>query len=184
MALSYADYLKTDEWKEVSEQRREIDGNVCVCCGSKTALNVHHAWYPQNWFDTSVDCLRTVCHDCHLVLHRTQEIYDKWGRMWKPTRNGFLEQTGPYDKFKFEVARLAALECWRKNRFSAKDIYSWVNALNEIAKLDRDRYIYRISGEEVTKLLAFAKDCHIENSEPVFNVQRRKTRKKQKTRFK
>lgn len=184
MAWAYADYLKSDGWKEISGKRREIDGNTCVCCGSRENLNVHHAWYPDSWNDTSVECLRTVCHDCHVILHRAQEIYDKWGRMWKPTKDGYLVQEGPYNTFRGELSQLAALECWRKNRFVAKEIYSWVHALNEIIELDNVRYIYRISGEDITRLLAFCKDCFIENNSPTFNMQKRRARKKEKTRIK
>lgn len=184
MARTYADYLKSDSWKKVSGRRKEMDGNVCVCCGSKDDLNVHHAWYPENWDDTSVECLRTVCHDCHIVLHRAYEIYDKWRNMWKPTKDGFLSKERPYDIFSDELSRLVALECWRKNRFVTQEIFPWVRALNEIIRLDKTRYIYRISGNEVVKLLAFGKDCFICNSEPTFNVQKRKAKKKSKTKIK
>ena len=119
-----------------------------------------------------------------MVLHRAQESYDKWGKMWRQTNGGFLAHEGPYDNFLGEISRLAALECWCKNRFVAKDIYPWVRALNEIIELDKVRYTYRISSEEITKLLAFAKDCVIGNNNPTFNVQRRRTRKNSRTKIK
>lgn len=79
----YADYLKTDHWREVKKRHyRLARRKKCYICGSYELLNVHHLVYK--------DChgvsflgrensgiLRTFCADCHHLYHKYFEISGK-----------------------------------------------------------------------------------------------------------
>lgn len=181
---AYADYLRSAQWREVSARRREIDGYKCVCCGSADNLNVHHVNYPPDWYNTTTEHLVTLCHDCHLIIHKSQEQYDKW-REWKITKNGYLDTSNnAFPKFMRDLVMLAGVECWRHNRFTTADVGAWIRKINEVLSRDEKRAIFRISVADTMDFLAFAKDCYIANKSPVIKADRRKYKKKSKTRFK
>lgn len=58
-----------EEWKKKVKTR---DGNICVKCGSRENLHVHHilaySKYPEMRYD--VDNGITLCKDCHLKEHK------------------------------------------------------------------------------------------------------------------
>lgn len=72
---SYRIYLLSDHWKEVSEKRKKIDGYKCVFCGCSESLNVHHLNYDNLWNENIELDLITLCHDCHLKMHKCMDQY-------------------------------------------------------------------------------------------------------------
>lgn len=67
-ALSYVDYLKTPEWREIRKQILERDGFRCVLCNTKGFLHVHHRRYGERCHEESID-LVTLCANCHHRFH-------------------------------------------------------------------------------------------------------------------
>jgi protein tyrosine phosphatase len=64
---AYAEYLKSDHWKELRQKAIE-KSDRCESCGIGENLEVHHLQY-RNWTDCTVDDLMTLCHDCHDIFH-------------------------------------------------------------------------------------------------------------------
>ena len=60
----YYRYIKSDEWKRKSAERKNFDGK-CKCCGSKLNLEVHHKHYKSLKREDVKDDLVTLCRDCH-----------------------------------------------------------------------------------------------------------------------
>ncbi len=72
--MLYADFLKTDYWKEVAKQVRKRDGHKCRVCNSPRSLDVHHRDYRFRGFDhLHMDELTTLCHVCHHRHHFPQD---------------------------------------------------------------------------------------------------------------
>lgn len=71
----YREYRKTSKWKEIARKRIEIDGNMCVMCGSRGStanpLEVHHLTYRSLYHeeDRIYQDLATLCHACHKQVH-------------------------------------------------------------------------------------------------------------------
>ena len=70
----YADYLKSDKWKQVKKdywENEDIDN--CLCCGNEftheVIANYHHFRYSKNWNDDTWENLIMVCTVCHNQLH-------------------------------------------------------------------------------------------------------------------
>ena len=183
MFVMYADYLKTEQWRTVSRERREQDGYKCVCCGSEGNLEVHHVRYPRNWFDTTTDDLRTLCKECHVMVHRLRERFDVHKKFLTFTKNGFIDLSNPVSHAMCcEQERIIALECWKRNLFASKDNIQFINAVRDVTNYDKK--IICVDIQHIWELLAFAKDCYISNSEPEMNTQKRKAKAATKTRFK
>lgn len=66
--MSYADYLKSDEWKEKRNKRVLIDGK-CAICGRPFNLQVHHLTYSNVPNEKTTD-LVTLCGNCHLKIEQ------------------------------------------------------------------------------------------------------------------
>lgn len=67
--ILYQQYLESHEWRSLRAKRKEVDGNVCQSCGSKSQLQVHHIHYPEEWQDTTIDHVVTLCSKCHWKRH-------------------------------------------------------------------------------------------------------------------
>lgn len=64
------DFMVTEVWKKIREQRLTIDGYRCSVCGTAKNLQVHHIHYPEVWGEEDVDNdLKTYCDSCHKILH-------------------------------------------------------------------------------------------------------------------
>lgn len=182
--MKYEDYLQSDSWKDISNKRKNIDGNKCFCCGSSERLQVHHVRYPQNWFDTETDDLRTLCKDCHLVVHKLQEYYDRYSKIFEQYRtdSGALSLSkNPELRFKLktQTARYLAVECWRKNIFSQTDVKQFANAVMQV--VNNCEWCNNLPPlEHVMEFIAIAKDCLIANNKPEFDRSRRKCSKQRK----
>ena len=69
---SYAEYLRSDLWKEIRKKVFSIKGRICHCCG-KRASAVHHTAYT---FKSLVGDTRSlmanmhpICAKCHKKVH-------------------------------------------------------------------------------------------------------------------
>ena len=189
MSEAYAKYLQSEQWRSVSAERRRIDGGKCVICGSTTNLNVHHTYYPADWYETKPEQLRTLCKECHLLVHRLQEIYDHRENGIEYTKNRFVDwdKSSPYatDMLKHESARLCAIECWKRNLFTTTEVSSFIKPFFQIAFPEGGtRAKWSLNIGYILTYLAFAKDCYITNEKPSFNKDRRKHKAASRTRFK
>ena len=89
--MNYAEYLKTDKWKKIAQQRMEIDGYLCCMCGCRgtqaNPLEVHHLSYSHLYHEENriYEDLQTLCHSCHKLLHKGMErVTNAAGRRgWK-----------------------------------------------------------------------------------------------------
>lgn len=74
--LDYDKYIKSEEWKEVREEREFLDGLKCRFCGSAKNLTVHHITY-ENVPNEDMTDLVTLCWTCHNELHKYDDIRKK-----------------------------------------------------------------------------------------------------------
>lgn len=87
----YREYLLSEDWRRVAQQRIEIDGGKCVMCGCEgtnfNRLCVHHLTYRHIFDENPYTDLVTLCESCHKAVHRMMNrINDKSGRRgWKDT---------------------------------------------------------------------------------------------------
>ncbi len=66
-------FVKTAYWKIVADFVKQRDGHRCYRCGANESLQVHHQHYDtkgDEWRD--LECLSTVCNDCHEDIHDLQ----------------------------------------------------------------------------------------------------------------
>lgn len=66
---AYAKFLQTPVWKKLSAACIERDGHKCTECESTEILQAHHLFYRENWWDTELEDLITLCRDCHHAHH-------------------------------------------------------------------------------------------------------------------
>lgn len=70
--ITYDDYLNTDVWRELRNQRLKLDHYRCDQCGTGINVTVHHLRYPDIWGAESIeDDLVTLCASCHARVHQT-----------------------------------------------------------------------------------------------------------------
>lgn len=75
----YADYLKSEKWKQIAKQRLAIDNFQCQCCKcvgtANNPLEVHHISYAHLYHEETrvYEDLVTLCHVCHKGLHKIME---------------------------------------------------------------------------------------------------------------
>jgi hypothetical protein len=67
---AYGDYLKSERWKTLRNERLEKDHHRCVLCGSKNNLRVHHINYEHLENEDEIEWLVTVCDKCHHKWHK------------------------------------------------------------------------------------------------------------------
>jgi 5-methylcytosine-specific restriction endonuclease McrA len=75
---NYADYLKSDKWKQVKEdyaKNEKVDN--CICCNITFDSDIkpqhHHFRYPKDWNDDSWENLIVLCEGCHNLAHSAIE---------------------------------------------------------------------------------------------------------------
>jgi len=71
---AYADYLQTEEWKNLRRMRLKMDNGECMMC-CKPAEHVHHRRYPGILGTEKLDALISLCADCHGKFHDTVSQY-------------------------------------------------------------------------------------------------------------
>lgn len=63
--IGYADYLKSDLWKQIRSEAMKLSVN-CRCCNASTATEVHHMRYTlENLKSFVLGDLVPVCRNCH-----------------------------------------------------------------------------------------------------------------------
>lgn len=65
---AYREFLKTEFWKNLSSEKKRLV-SACEECGSTRKLQAHHTSYPKDWFDSTLDHLKTLCGRCHRRAH-------------------------------------------------------------------------------------------------------------------
>lgn len=68
---TYKDYIKSNEWKEVSRQAKERAGYRCQLCnrsGDDKSLHTHHRTYDRLFFELESDLI-VLCESCHKKFH-------------------------------------------------------------------------------------------------------------------
>ena len=83
----YQQYLHSDKWKTIAQERMKIDGYKCVCCGTTgdttNPLEVHHLSYKYLYREETrvYEDLVTLCHVHHKMLHNIMNrVTNKDGR--------------------------------------------------------------------------------------------------------
>lgn len=69
----YVDYIQSEDWKAIAEERKRIDGNKCVLCGRSDNLQVHHRSYKNLGHEDVMNDLVTLCQDCHEFVHENKD---------------------------------------------------------------------------------------------------------------
>lgn len=68
-AMSYQDYLQTEEWLQTRERILFTAGHRCQVCAAKKHLNVHHNSYKNLGQEERYD-LVVLCQPCHELFHK------------------------------------------------------------------------------------------------------------------
>lgn len=90
---AYREFLKSDFWKKLSDQTKARDGK-CVRCDSAVNLQAHHVRYPNEWFDTKLEDLETLCRACHRAEHGYCAP-SEFDRKWREIERCFNYQQRP-----------------------------------------------------------------------------------------
>lgn len=75
----YQEYLKSDKWKAIAQERLKIDRFMCQgcgCCGTPTnPLEIHHLSYAHLYNEENriYEDLVTLCRACHKQTHKIME---------------------------------------------------------------------------------------------------------------
>lgn len=133
MASTYNDYLQSERWRQTREKRLQIDGRVCVVCGSGKDLNVHHISYRNIGNEDIENDLITLCHPCHAMLHRikvqSEEEYKsalECEQQYKDARGRALWK---------KITDLITVEIWLRDRANGGDIDIWDSGGGMVGKL-------------------------------------------------
>lgn len=62
-------FLKSEFWLALRQKAIERDGGTCIWCGATERLHVHHKIYRDDWYDTRLEDLETLCNTCHRIEH-------------------------------------------------------------------------------------------------------------------
>lgn len=77
---SYAEYLKSDVWKDIRDRAFAENGSDCVCCGA-SATQVHHTRYQmQELNGTNLKHLQPICRSCHYKIEFKEDGKKRTGR--------------------------------------------------------------------------------------------------------
>lgn len=105
----YAQYLESDEWRQMKLRRLEIDNYTCQICGSKGSnmnpLNVHHLSYHNIYHENIDKDLVTLCRSCHMGVHNMMNRItnsETGQRGWKDTLSVSMIS---YNRFREELMR-------------------------------------------------------------------------------
>lgn len=60
-------YYNTTHWRNIRQQRLELDGYRCCHCRSTEGLHVHHWAY--DIFEEDIEDIVTLCSNCHERIH-------------------------------------------------------------------------------------------------------------------
>ena len=105
---SYADYLKSDSWKEIKDKVFLYHGRKCFFCGWDGMLVVHHIRYTRKAFSGFVRDLIPLCHPCHEKINALQDSigYEKATRVIAKEFNKSLPTRKQAKAFESSIIRL------------------------------------------------------------------------------
>lgn len=66
--MSYYEYLKSDQWKEIRKQVFRRCQGKCERCGVRDMKHVHHLTY-RNLYEEELHDLQGLCEKCHRYVH-------------------------------------------------------------------------------------------------------------------
>ena len=86
----YERYIHSAAWRQLANERLEMDGHICRVCGG-SATDVHHLTY-ERFGGESMDDLVSLCRKCH---NQAENFYDPTVTPWamdevKPNGNNFM----------------------------------------------------------------------------------------------
>ena len=86
----YERYIHSAAWRQLANERLEMDGYTCRVCGC-SATDVHHLTY-ERFGNESMDDLVSLCRKCH---NQAERFYDPAITPWamdevKPNGNNFM----------------------------------------------------------------------------------------------
>lgn len=65
----YQGFLQSSFWENLRRECITRDGGRCRRCNAPGRLQAHHLVYPDDWYDTTLDQLITLCVLCHEKEH-------------------------------------------------------------------------------------------------------------------
>lgn len=71
--MTYADYLKSPDWRKKRNQKLNRQGGKkrrCAICADTKNLHVHHLVYREKLEEAEPNDLRIFCAQCHETAHR------------------------------------------------------------------------------------------------------------------
>jgi hypothetical protein len=72
--MDYYDYLKTPQWKVISEKKKRQAGYKCELCNATGFIAVHHKTYEHKGIEMdNLKDLVVLCDDCHKKFHEIEE---------------------------------------------------------------------------------------------------------------
>jgi hypothetical protein len=76
-SMNYTEKLKDPRWQKKRLEILQRDEFTCVLCGDKeSTLHVHHHTYSGQPWHIESSKLKTVCSDCHFLLHKSPDLPD------------------------------------------------------------------------------------------------------------
>jgi len=72
-AMSYRDYLQTDEWKARRAQHLKSAGYRCQVCNAKGLIDIHHRTYERRGDENYKDLI-ALCRNCHSLFHKEGKL--------------------------------------------------------------------------------------------------------------
>ena len=92
---SYQEYLKTEHWQKLREEKFKSVGRKCSLCNCNKNLHVHHINYRTPLTACVIYDLQVMCAWCHSHFHGKKMPQEK-----KPKQFPHPWQFYPYAKFK------------------------------------------------------------------------------------
>lgn len=68
MKRKYLKYLKSEHWRKLKQERRDLCGDMCEACDQKKGIHGHHIEY-RNLIDCTFEDIILLCLGCHKILH-------------------------------------------------------------------------------------------------------------------
>lgn len=74
--VGYKAYLRSEHWQNLRLRKLASERGHCnVCHLAKPSMDVHHITYGPSLYRVVFRNLKTVCRDCHGLIHDTEELY-------------------------------------------------------------------------------------------------------------
>lgn len=70
---AYLEYLKSERWRKLRNERLILDSFRCALCGSPDQLHVHHIYYPNEYGTENINDLITLCPTCHGLIEKLKK---------------------------------------------------------------------------------------------------------------